>query len=287
MLWLLLGLLSAISQSTADLFSKKGMQNLNEYTVAFSRTFFAIFFMVPLLFFVEIPFLNFVFWQIILINVIMISSAFILYMRAIKISPLSITIPMFAFSPLFLLVTSPLILGEFPSIFGLIGILLIVLGAYVLSIKDVKQGALEPFKALFREKGALLMLIVAFLFSLGSNFVKIGVQHSNPVVYSVVEAVFMSCFLFPVSLFKSKKILSNIKVNLKQLLLIGLFQALVVILSFIAIEMIIVPYLISVRRTSIIFSTLYGYFFFKEKRITERLSGAIIMVIGILIISLF
>jgi len=255
--------------------------------MAFSGPFFSLFFVVPLLFFVEIPPLDFVFWQIFLINGIIVSLAFILYMRAIKISPLSITIPMLAFSPLFLLVTSPLILGEFPSLFGLMGILLIVLGTYVLSIKDARKGFLEPFKALFKEKGALLMLISAFLFSLGSNFSKIAVQHSSPIVYAVMHAILLSCLLFPVSLIKSDKSLANIKANLTKLFAIGLFHALIVISALIAMEMVIVPYLISVRRTAIIFSTLYGYFFFNEKRIIERLSGAVIMMFGILIISFF
>ena len=181
----------------------------------------------------------------------------------------------------------PLILGEFPSLFGLIGILLIVLGAYFLSINDVRKGFLEPFKVLFREKGALLMLLSAFLFSLGSNFSKIAVQHSSPIVYAVMHAVFMSFLLFQVSLFKSNKSLSIIKHNLKKLFPIGFFHALIVLTALFAMEVIIVPYLISVRRSAIIFSTLYGYFFFKETRITERLSGAVIMIIGILIISLF
>jgi drug/metabolite transporter (DMT)-like permease len=255
--------------------------------VAFAGPFFSLFFSLPLLFFVRIPPLDIVFWQILFINGCTMSLAFILYMKAIKVSPLSITIPMLAFTPLFLLVTSPLILSEFPSIFGLLGIILIVLGAYVLSIKDVRKGFLEPFKALFKEKGVLFMLVVAFLFSLGSNFSKIAIQHSNPIVYTVMHAIFMSSLLFPISLIKSEKTLFLIKVNLKKLFPIGLFHAITIILALVAMEMVIVPYLISVRRSAIIFSTLYGYFFFKERRILERLTGAVVMVFGILIISLF
>ena len=98
----------------------------------------------------------------------------IFYMKAIKASDLSITVPMLTFSPLFLLITSPLTLGEFPNLFGLFGILFIVAGSYMLNIKQRKEGWLVPFKALLSQNGPKFMLIVAFLWSISANFDKIG-----------------------------------------------------------------------------------------------------------------
>jgi drug/metabolite transporter (DMT)-like permease len=45
--------------------------------------------------------------------------------------------------------------------------------------------------------------------------------------------------------------------------------------------------MISIKRTSSIFSVLYGHFLFKEKNIRERLIGAIIMLVGAALIILF
>jgi uncharacterized membrane protein len=47
-----------------------------------------------------------------------------------------------------------------------------------------------------------------------------------------------------------------------------------------------VAYVISIKRTSVIISILFGYLIFKEKGIKERLLGAVIMVIGVLFITL-
>ncbi len=201
--------------------------------------------------------------------------------------PLSLTVPMLAFTPLFLLVTSPLILGELPSSIGLMGVLLIVLGTYVLSIKDVREGYLAPFKALIREKGAQMMLFVAVFFSVGANFWKVGIQYDSPLIFITMVYVLSSSLLFLLMLMNSKNSKRVVGiVHLRRLFLIGLFNALMEIFAMKAMQLGIVPYVISIKRTSILFSTLYGYLFFKEKRMTERLTGAFMMFLGVLVISL-
>jgi drug/metabolite transporter (DMT)-like permease len=42
--------------------------------------------------------------------------------------------------------------------------------------------------------------------------------------------------------------------------------------------------MISIKRMSIIIGVVYGYFFFKEKKIRERLSGALLMFLGFVMI---
>ena len=54
--------------------------------------------------------------------------ALILYQRAIKISPLSLTLPFLAFTPVFVVVTSFVLLKEIPDINSLVGIVLVFLG---------------------------------------------------------------------------------------------------------------------------------------------------------------
>ncbi len=151
------------------------MKNIDVYTVSWALRFFALPFLLPLLLFIEIPKLGNEFWSALFINGVLNVLATILYMKAIKQSDLSITIPMIAFTPIFLLITSPLLVGEFPNAFGLIGIILGVVGAYMLNIKEIRNGYLAPFRALLKEPGPKLMLAVAFIWSITSNYDKIGV----------------------------------------------------------------------------------------------------------------
>jgi uncharacterized membrane protein len=194
---------------------------------------------------------------------------------------------MLTFTPLFLILTSPLILGEFPGMTGTLGILLIVFGAYMLNVKEVKKGLLSPFKALGKEKGPILMLAVAFIWSITCNIDKIGVINSNPIFWLIFFNLFLSLVLTPTMLIKSRRSLKQIPFNLKALIPIGAFSGLTGIFQMNAINVGLVPYIISIKRTSAIFSILYGYFIFKEVHIKERLLGACIMIVGVVLIAIF
>ncbi len=68
---------------------------------------------------------------------------------------------MLSFTPLFLVFISPLIVGEFPTAKGLIGIILIVVGSYLLNVNLKEKGILFPIKSLMKNKATRYMLIVA------------------------------------------------------------------------------------------------------------------------------
>jgi len=287
MFWAVLSFLTAISEATKDLFSKKGLQKIDEYIVAWSLRIFSLIFLLPLLFFIEIPVVDKTFFFALLIGGSMDVITSVLYMKAIKSSPLSVTIPMITFTPVFLLITSPIILGEFPTAFGLLGIFLIVFGSYFLNIKEIRKGFSKPLKALVNEKGPVIMLCVAFIWSISANIDKIGVQHSNPVFWVIAINIFLSIALFPIVYIKSRKNLNKISKNAKMLLPIGLFSALGLVFQMTAITMTIVPYVISIKRISAIISVIYGFVFFKEKDIKQRFFGASIMILGVILITLF
>lgn len=286
MLWIVFSFFTALFESLKDVFSKKGLKNIDEYIISWSLRFFALPFLVPLLFFIEIPSLGNKFWLALLIGGSLNVITTILYMRAIKHSDLSITIPMVTFTPLFLLLTSPLIVGEFPSFSGLIGILLIVAGSYTLNIKQRHEGYLAPFKALLKEKGPKLMLLVAFIWSITSNIDKIGIQNSSAIFWVIATDIFIALIMFPIIIHKSRTNMHHIRTSYKVLLPIGLFSAIASIFQMIAISLTLVAYVISIKRTSAIMSVLFGHLIFKEEGVKERLLGAIIMVIGVLFIVL-
>ena len=58
------------------------------------------------------------------------------------------------------------------------------------------------------------------------------------------------------------------------------------ILQMLAVSLTLVAHVIAIKRTSTIMSVLWGFLIFKEAGIKERLPGAGIMVVGVLLISL-
>lgn len=286
MLWLLFAALTALFESLKDVFSKKSLKHIDEYVIAWSLGVFALPFLLPLLFFIGIPAIGDKFWLALVVGGLLNVVAITLYMKAIKSSDLSITVPMVAFTPLFMLLTSPIILGEFPAALGVAGIFLIVIGSYVLNIKKRRDGYLEPFRALLKEKGSRIMLGVAFIWSITSNIDKVGVQNSSPIFWVIASIVFVVAAMLPVVIYKSKRNMKLVPLNWKLLLPIGLFMALTLIFQMTAINMTLAAYVISIKRTSVILCVFFGWRVFREKGIRERLLGAIIMILGVVLITL-
>ena len=287
MVWFLFAGLVALFESSKDVFSKKGLKNINEYVVSWSSHLFALPFILPLLLFIQIPVLGSVFFPALIIGGGLNVLTTILYMKAIKSSDLSITVPMVTFTPLFLLLTSPLLVGEFPSFLGVVGILTIVCGMYLLNIKNGAKGKLAPFKAVLKEKGPKLMLLVAFIWSVTSNFDKIGIQNSSPIFWIAARTVFIVCAMLPVLLYTvNKKDIRNQLIRLRSLFPIGLCAALAETLQMIAISLTLVAYVISIKRSSAVISVIFGKFIFNEAVTKWRVIGAVTMVLGVALIAL-
>jgi uncharacterized membrane protein len=286
MTWVILSLLTALCESLKDVFSKKGLADIDEYVIAWSLRFFALPFLLPILFFVKTPTITKGFWLALLLGGGLNAICTIFYMKAIKQTALSLTVPLVAFTPLFLLLTSPFMVGELPDLSGIGGIFLIVIGSYVLNISATPRGYLAPFRALFKESGPRLMLLAAFLWSITANCDKIGIRNSSPLFWSIATTAFMSLVLAPIMLYKSPRAIKQLPIVFKKLVPIGFFCALTVIFQMLAVNLTLVAHVIAIKRTSTVISVLWGFLVFKEAGFKERLLGAGIMVAGVLLISL-
>ena len=284
MFWFIFAGFTALFESLTDVVSKKNLKLGDEYIISFLIRFITFLFLLPLLIFMGIPDIGPNFGMALIIGGSLNVITTLLYMKALKYSELSISVPMLAFTPMFLLITSPIILGEFPSLLGLIGIFLIITGSYVLNIRQWKEGYLEPFKCLLREKGPKMMLLVAFIWSITANFDKVGLINSSPIFWIVVINLFIAVFTFPLMLRNYQKNVELFNVRKGNLILMGLLSALTSIFQMYAISLTLVPYVIAVKRTSAVLGVLWGKLIFKEKEIREKLIGATIMVIGVFII---
>ncbi|MBE9040144.1 EamA family transporter [Oscillatoriales cyanobacterium LEGE 11467] len=286
MLWFFFALTTAICESFRDVFNKKSLKTNDVYIVAWSLNFFTVVFLLPLVFVTGIPEIGDRFFLALAVNSILNGLAFLALMKAIQASDLSKVAPMTTFTPLFLLLTSPLIVGEFPNPSGFIGIALIVTGAYLLNLNARKSGYLAPFKMLWKERGTKLGLLVAFLWSITANFDKIGVQNSAPIFWVASMFAGITLLLSPLVIINSGLKLSKWGSIGKSLVLIGLFNAIAVAFQMFALNLTLVAYVISVKRTSAIFSVVWSKLIFKESGFQERVFGASVMVSGVICIAL-
>jgi uncharacterized membrane protein len=205
--------------------------------------------------------------------------AFVLYIRALKVSPMSLSLPFLAVTPVFLVVVAFVILGERPSLQGVGGILLIAAGSYVLNLKHFKCGLLEPVKAVFRERGSVLMLSVAFIYSFTASLVKLGINHSSALFCGIVYFTVLPVLYAPLALPRIRRT-SISRQDIIYISLAGILMAVMVLTHVLGVSLTKVAYMVAVKRTSLLVSVLYGCLLFREGRLGERSVGTLLMFLG-------
>ncbi len=234
----------------------------------------------------ELPALDNTFWIAVAVLMPLNILALVLYIRALALSPLSLTIPFLALTPVFLILVSFLILGELPTGWGVCGILIIVVGTYLLNMQEIRQGWWRPLTMAAHEPGSRLMIMVAFIYSFTSTLGKLAVLHSGPDFFSLFLFAAMAIGIWVIMWAKLGRRSLGVFSRPGRFSLIGLASALMIFTHFRAIELIEVAYMISVKRSSLVLSVLYGALWFGEEHISWRLIGSGLMVLGIIVISL-
>lgn len=288
MIGLLLAFGTAVSEALKDIFSKYNLVHVDEYTAAFSMHLVISVLLAPVVIFftgtepMSIRFLIALFSSTILQLMVI-----LLYMKAIKRSELSVTVPLVTLTPLFMLLTSPIILGQFPGIIGLFGIVLIVTGTYILNIGEKKENILAPFYNVVTNQGSRYMLFVAFLWSITANIDKIGVEETSPIYWAFTKDFLIMIYLIPIMLVKSKAPYKQLKSRGLPLFYVGLFRSASVLTQMFAIQFILVAYVIAIKRASALLIILYAFFFLGEKKnFRVRLVGMLIILAGLVLIAL-
>lgn len=282
--WAILALLTAVFESGKDVLGKRALATYEPVAVAWGWRVFALPFLLAFLMATGFPRLgpDFVWALLAGGSLNLVSSVF--YMRAIRVSDISLVVPLLAFTPLFLLVTSPLLLGEAPGGWGAVGVILIVAGSYAMKMGTRKEGYLAPFRAMLQEPGGRWMLAVSLIWSVTSTIDKIGIQNSSPVFWALAVNLFVALGLAPAALRGGVHLFSGHFV--RSLFPLGAAGGIGTACQMAAVSLTLVPYVIAVKRTSTVMTVLWGHFLFKEDGLRERLGGAVLMLAGMVLIML-
>jgi len=286
--WTSLTLLSAFFLATADTLSKRYLSHYRPGELVLVRFGVSGALLLPLLLWQPWPQLSPAFWSWVAVSLPLELLAMWLYMQAIRESPLSLTLPYLAFTPAFNMLTGFLLLDETVSWTGFSGILLIVLGAWLLNLETRQNGTglnlLAPFRAITRERGSRLMLMVAAIYSLTSVTSKGALLHANPGFFGPFYFVVLGTA--SVLVFASRDVSSWRAMGKHPWvhLGVGAFMAGMVITHFYAIAHIEVAYMLAVKRTSLLFGILYGAWLFGESGLKKNLAAGLLMVLGVFLI---
>lgn len=287
MLGFLLAFGTAISEALKDITSKYNLHHIDEYTAAFSMHLVQSLLLVPLVLYLGFEEMSPRFLWALLASSLLQLGVILLYFKAIKRSELSVTVPLITLTPLFMLLTSPIIIGEFPNALGIVGIVLIVVGTYISNISEDPKKIFAPFVSLVRNQGSRYMLLVAFIWSITANIDKIGVEETSPIYWAFTKDFVILFYLIPILILKSKRPLLQINNRKWPLLMVGFFKSTSVVTQMFAIQFILVPYVISIKRASSVFIILFAFFYMNERsNFRNRMIGIVIILIGLFVIAI-
>ena len=287
MLWFVLSFLTALAVASHDAWVKKFFSGLSIYQMLAYPLIYSLPLLILTLPFVPAPPLDTVFLWAFLFCLPINAVGFFLHMRAIQVSPLSLTLPYLSFTPAFMILTGFIVLDEMPNAWGIVGIVIICTGGYILNLEPAKNTMLAPLKAVFRETGSWLMLIVAFAYSLGAVFGKQAIMHSSPLFFSITFFAILNILLVAGFRIFGKIKLQIFRAQKQKGIIAGLLFFAHVLLHAFAISLTKAAYMIAVKRFSVVLGLIYGGVIFKEKNIAVRTLGTLLMVAGAVLITLW
>ena len=214
--------------------------------------------------------------------------AMLLYVQAIRDTSLTLTLPYLSFTPVFNTITGYVLLGETVTLSGFSGIMLVVLGAWLLNIEHARGDrfdVLAPFRAIVSERGSRLMLITAAIYSLTSVLGKGALAYTTPMFFGTMYYVVIGFAVVVVFSMGNRASVNVLWRKPVAHIAIGLFMSIMVLSHFFAIQYIEVAYMIAVKRSSLLFGMVYSVLLFHERARIEHFIAGALMVAGVYLIA--
>lgn len=287
-MWVLYALLAAGSSAAARTFMKSAADAADDRTIVFWRYAGASLPALLMLLVVGIPEVEPEFVPAVLTACISDVGALLLMSRALRSTGMGKAVPLLSLTPIFLLGTGLLILGEVPTIWGGVGVLIIVVGAYLLRLERGIGSLLTPFKLLLQDPGARYMMGTALLFSLTGPFFKKSIMHSGPFFSMAVSLPLSGLILWFVHVASGGSTRKLMPTDLGPVRTVGLGFTMFGVALFVNLGLVtgLVSYVISIKRLSILMGIVIGGVMFGERSVVKNLAAGAVMIAGAALITL-
>jgi len=153
----------------------------------------------------------------------------------------------------------------------------------------MREGILEPFKILIRNKSSLLMLLVVVISGLVSVLDKFAINNTipkNSIFTVLAENIVVILIMSPYVFVNRKTFIREISINKMPLFILGVLFGIGGTFAFLAIGNGSVGVVSVILKSQIFFTLLFSFWFFKDKPRVETIVGAIIMLAGLAILKL-
>ena len=207
--------------------------------------------------------------------------------KALKLSEISLVTALWKVSLLVLLGMAWVTIGEHPSALGVTGVLLSAGGVYLLNVSRARVGLWQPLVVLVTDRGQRYTLLAALFYAPSVITIKQAILASNASMGTLGGYLAASIIMTPIALRTSARHFAQVPRYWKTFAALGLFAALTTISQGQAYKMTLSSYVEAVKQVEILFAMAIGVVAFGEaQRVRESALGAIVMLIGMVLLAL-
>jgi drug/metabolite transporter (DMT)-like permease len=206
---------------------------------------------------------------------------------ALNVAEISLVTALWKLSVLLLVVWGVFTLGESPSALGLVGVVVSVLGVYLLNVERSRISPWAPLVALVRDPGQRYTLGAAFFYAPSVVLIKKIALLSSPTFAVFGGYLFCSAIITPFAVYRSRRHFSQIGKYWWSFVALGAFAAISTELGTAAYTMTVSSYVESVKQLELVMALVIGYLVFGEgARVKLIWPGCVVMLAGLVLLIL-
>lgn len=250
-----------------------------------------------------IPAIQPTFWLALAANVALYLVSFRLYVSALEKGDLGVTYPLLALTPVLVVPVEWVLLGERAGLQGITGIVLVVVGVYLLNFRGRDGPLLEPFRALARDPGARRMMAVTVLWAVSGTVDRVAVLNASPAFYGVALSVGMGLGFLPAALGSGRteeeadtadaggapEHPDGLRRSLAEhpwlLAGQGMLFAAMFVCQMEALRMSLAAYVLAIKRSGTLLAILLGGAVFREGATGRRLAATTVILAGVVLVG--
>ena len=286
--WFIFALGAAILTAFVSVIEKKVL--FKEHATEFSATLAVMNFAVTIPFFFLVDFnMTLLIWIMIAVSAFFASIGFLFVAKAVRHMELSAASPLLNFGPGFTAMLAIFILGEVLSPLNVVGILILLIGSYILEINFRSHNILTPFRKMYKSKYIHYIFLALGSYSISAVMCKYILYFVTPITLVFLEQFFIA-LIFLAILYMWYDGLHGVKRGIKRvgwwILLMAVLTVSYRLLQSVAISMTFVSLVMPIKKLCTLFATIMGGEIFREHGLPQKILACIIMIFGAYLVIL-
>lgn len=196
---------------------------------------------------------------------------------SLSLGDISLISPLNGLITISVMASSILLLGEYPSLVGGLGVLLVFLGTYVIALEKGNIRPLAPLKALWANPAARPFLVSIACYGFTVTIDRIGVGQSSFWFWTFCMNLFVGLFSLNGIIRDRSTLVASIVKSYKSFVLLVVLHVIVYVSQMYIVSQIIAPYTSAFKTASALFAVVLGGWFFRESHLLQRFLAALII----------